>query len=192
MRPLVHHIALTLVLILAYTALSCNIVQEPVCIPTAPEKEDQLHTHTESSIYSNKDASSIQSVPSGFTPHFAAWLQNNSYGGDNFSAIACYGGRTSASDSPSNEPVIFIHGNSDRALGTTPGQTGWSNSISYFLSQGYKSSELYAITWGPSNQALASEQYHSRSYLTAYGGLLKLFLLIQAHKKLILLLTLWE
>jgi triacylglycerol esterase/lipase EstA (alpha/beta hydrolase family) len=56
------------------------------------------------------------------------------------------------------EPVIFIHGNSDSAA-------GWKDSLQHFSKQGYKPSELYAMTWGPSNPKLASEQHHSKKYL---------------------------
>ncbi|SEK94410.1 Lipase (class 2) [Stigmatella aurantiaca] len=106
----------------------------------------------------------------GFTPHFSQWLTANGYGGYNFVRTdisgASYGGKSSASDTVVNQPVIFIHGNSDKAIGTgTAGQTGWNASIEYFLSRGYKPSELYAMTWGPANAMLSSQQYHSKTYV---------------------------
>ncbi|KAI1715896.1 lipase (class 2) domain-containing protein [Ditylenchus destructor] len=62
---------------------------------------------------------------------------------------------TKASCSINNYPVIFIHGNSDGALSTNSDVTGpslsddgWSASIAEFLQNGYKSAELYAITYG--------------------------------------------
>jgi triacylglycerol lipase len=65
-----------------------------------------------------------------------------------------------------NQPVIFIHGNSDKAIGTgSAGQSGWTASIEYFQSQGYKTSELYATTWGPADASLAAYQYHSKTYV---------------------------
>uniref|UniRef100_A0A915NR58 Lipase n=1 Tax=Meloidogyne floridensis TaxID=298350 RepID=A0A915NR58_9BILA len=48
-------------------------------------------------------------------------------------------------------PVVFIHGNSDGALAGHGGDwnSGWSKSISYFMSHGgYTTAELYAITYG--------------------------------------------
>lgn len=44
-----------------------------------------------------------------------------------------------------NQPVVFIHGNSDGALadGSKYG-TGWTKSIEYFTGKGYSKSELYA------------------------------------------------
>ncbi|ATB30162.1 lipase family protein [Melittangium boletus] len=105
----------------------------------------------------------------GVTSHFNDWLKANGYepaynlvradlsGGS-------YGGKASASDTVVNQPVIFIHGNSDKAIGTgSAGQSGWNASIEYFLSKGYKTSELYATTWGPASAAMSAYQYHSKT-----------------------------
>jgi len=61
----------------------------------------------------------------------------------------------------SYQPVIFVHGNSDRALGGTYG--GWEDSVQYFLDHGYHNWELYGTTWGPANPAMAAYQYHSKT-----------------------------
>src|SRR5256885_1046380 len=74
--------------------------------------------------------------------------------------------RSVAGQAVVNQPVIFIHGNSDSALGTVSPYTGWTSSISYFKSQGYTSAELYATTWGPADSSQASLQYHSKAYMT--------------------------
>lgn len=106
----------------------------------------------------------------GLTPHFRNWLAANGYSGHDFARDdapgGSYGGKQNDSDAVINHPVIFIHGNSDSALGTGAAFTGWTASINYFLSQGYKTSELYATTWGPANQALSIYQYHSKANLT--------------------------
>jgi hypothetical protein len=100
------------------------------------------------------------------TSHFQNWLNANGYGGYNFNSGGnSYGGRASSSDAVVNQPVIFIHGNSDAALGTGIGFTGWNDSINYFRSQGYKTAELYATTWGDANPALSAYQYHSKPNL---------------------------
>ena len=61
--------------------------------------------------------------------------------------------------------MIFIHGNSDAALGSGTGFTGWNDSINYFNSNGYKTSEIYATTWGDANPYLSAYQYHSKPNL---------------------------
>lgn len=118
---------------------------------------------------------------SGFTPHFRAWLSANGY--DSYNLVrddlvgGSYGGKSGDGDTVVNQPVIFIHGNSDKAIGTgSAGQTGWNASIDYFISKGYKPSELYATTWGPANAALSSYQYHSKT------NVMKLRKLVEAVK----------
>ncbi len=115
--------------------------------------------------------SGFQAVVSmdGITSHFYNWLNANGYGDYEFARDdltgGSYGGRQSASDPVVNQPVIFIHGNSDKAVGTVFGQTGWAESIDYFQTRGYTSAELYATTWGPANAALSAYQYHSREHI---------------------------
>jgi len=105
------------------------------------------------------------------TPHFSAWLKANGYGGMNFERTdipgGSYGGKANDKDKIIKEPVIFFHGNSDHAIGNLGDEfNGFTDTILYFQSQGYKESELYITTWGPANKALASQQYHSYDYLT--------------------------
>lgn len=110
-------------------------------------------------------------LPPYLTPHFSNWLNANGYSSFSFERTdivngGSYGGKSDSSDTIENEPVIFIHGNSDQAIGDTSDEfDGWTSSIQYFLTQGYKESELYATTWGPANVALATQQYHSYEYL---------------------------
>lgn len=103
----------------------------------------------------------------GLTADFRTWLNSNGYSGydfarDDLGNRGSYGGRASASDTIVNQPVIFIHGNSDSALGANSSLSGWNSSINYFLSQGYKTSELYATTWGDADSFLSAYQYHSK------------------------------
>ncbi|HET8775721.1 MAG TPA: lipase [Thermoanaerobaculia bacterium] len=114
----------------------------------------------------------LESDPAyGLSSDFRSWLAANGYGSYNFARTdvlgGSYGGRTFAGQAVVNQPVIFIHGNSDSALGTGSSlATGWRASIEYFKSQGYTSAEIYATTWGPANSAFASQQYHSKDSLT--------------------------
>jgi hypothetical protein len=106
----------------------------------------------------------------GVTPHFRQWLTDNGYSSYDFVRAdlsgGSYGGKAGSTDTVVNQPVIFIHGNSDKAVGTgTVGQTGWNASIEYFHSRGYKTSELYATTWGPASASMSAYQYHSKTYV---------------------------
>jgi triacylglycerol lipase len=138
---------------------SCDTNQEKSISPSI--RSQKIST-------SGARVSAVDPATSQLTSHFQTWLSNNGYSSYNFALGAgfSYGGKTSNSDLPINQPVIFIHGNADRALGTAIGQTGWTSSINYFLDNGYKSSEIYTITWGPSNALLSAQQYHSKEYLT--------------------------
>src|SRR5213592_4033148 len=115
-------------------------------------------------------AQSSSDPATGLTTDFRDWLTANGYSSYHFErsdvAGGAYGGRTSAGQAVVNQPVIFIHGNSDSALGTTSPYIGFYNSIAYFKSQGYTSAELYATTWGPADPFQASLQYHSQANMT--------------------------
>lgn len=118
----------------------------------------------------------------GLTPNFRTWLQRNGYGAWAFArddlAGGSYGGRGEPSQTLGHDPVVFVHGNSDRAVGTGPDDlTGWTAVIRRFLAAGYSPAELYATTWGPANAALATKQVHSvanvrrvRNFLEAVLG----------------------
>lgn len=145
--------AITTLLLLT---LACGVDTEPLS-DSAP---DSTATAT---------AASAVTSP-GLTPHFRAWLSANGYGSYAFArddlSQGSFGGKASASDPIVNQPVIFIHGNSDRALGDgSLLNTGWAASRAYFLSKGYTQAELYATTWGPANVLLSGQQYHSRANL---------------------------
>ncbi|HYH95422.1 lipase family protein [Hyalangium sp.] len=100
------------------------------------------------------------SKESRFSNDFHQWLHENGYGKYDFAKgnVPAFGGRSKAGEKVTNEPVIFIHGNSDSAA-------GWKSSIETFSKNGYKPSEMYAMTWGPSNPMQASKQHHSEKYL---------------------------
>jgi triacylglycerol lipase len=110
------------------------------------------------------------SAQAQLTPDFQKWLDTHGYGTYDFARAdvrgGSFGGRTSPRQRVRNEPVIFIHGNSDSALGTgVKGLTGWRASIDYFEAHGYTSAELYATTWGPADLSQALLQTHSDAYL---------------------------
>ena len=123
-------------------------------------------------VVSFSASAQLESDPAyGLSTDFRNWLSANGYSSYDFVRAdvpgGSYGGRSVGGQAVVNQPVIFIHGNSDSALGTGSSlATGWRSSIEYFKSQGYTSAELYATTWGPANSAFASQQYHSKANLT--------------------------
>ncbi len=100
------------------------------------------------------------SKDSRFSNDFKTWLNAHGYGKYDFAKgdVPSFGGRSKPGEKLNNEPVIFIHGNSDSAA-------GWKGSIETFSKNGYKPSEMYAMTWGPQNPLLSGQQYHSEKYL---------------------------
>jgi triacylglycerol lipase len=108
----------------------------------------------------------LLTVDAQLTQHFQSWLDQNSYSTYNFArtdlgTTGSYGGKTNGDQQINNQPVIFIHGNSDRALnGGSSTTTGWSNSVNYFLGRGYSQAEIYATTWGDSVASNAPTRTH--------------------------------
>lgn len=123
----------------------------------------------------------------GLTSDFRSWLSANGYEADDFTRDdlqgGSFGGKTSPDDPIVNQPVIFIHGNSDKALGTVTGQTGWTASVEYFQSKGYTSAELYATTWGPANPLYSSQQYHSKEHVMRIRRFIEAVLLYTGASK---------
>jgi hypothetical protein len=102
----------------------------------------------------------------GLSADFRRWLHANGYGPWAFARDdlegGSFGGRSSPDEALRNQPVVFVHGNSDRAAGRgSDGPVGWTAVIRQFLARGYTQAELYATTWGPADPALAAEQTHS-------------------------------
>ena len=107
------------------------------------------------------------SIERGLTSHFSSWLQANDYGSYDFEREdlegGSYGGKDSAGDKVAHTPIVFLHGNSDIAVGVgkpKSWQTGFTTSIEYFLSKGYTKSEMYATTWGDGNPDHAQDRVH--------------------------------
>lgn len=124
----------------------------------------ELHPPVEST------AATLALDAGSLTDHFRSWLRDNGYAEDDFARDdlvgGSFGGKLTQHDALENQPVVFVHGNSDKAMGENPGQTGWTASIRYFLAQDYTPAELYATTWGPADASRAAQQYHARQYLT--------------------------
>ena len=118
---------------------------------------------------------------SGLSTHFRTWLDGNGYSEYDFARDdlegGSYGGRESDTDTPKQQSVVFVHGNSDRAVGTIDGApVGWTAVIRRFLSAGYTPGELYATTWGSASSELAGEQVHSFEYVQRIRSFLEVVL----------------
>lgn len=105
----------------------------------------------------------------GLSTHFRTWLEVNGYAPHDFARDdlkgGSYGGKDADDDALAQQPVVFVHGNSDQAVGEDDGPIGWTAVIRYFLANGYRPSELYATTWGSADPAHATEQIHSFDYV---------------------------
>ena len=84
-----------------------------------------------------------------------------------------FGGRSSAGQALHHPPIVFVHGNTDSALGTGAALsgydpspfTGWTPTTTYFLAQGYTMAEMYGTTWGPADTSATQDQEHTRAYV---------------------------
>lgn len=117
-----------------------------------------------------------------FKEHFASWLKENGY--DELlrekSTWSSFGGLEEG-EKVSYTPTIFVHGNSDSALGYSKSKgrlaeklTGWSKFIKSYLRRGLNMGELYGITIGDPHEKLAPYQVHN------YENVMRLRLLIHA------------
>lgn len=100
---------------------------------------------------------------SAFGSDFRTYLNNN--GG---SDLTGFGGSTSKTLDCAvvNQPVIFVHGNGDTADGTQMVMGGWVTSRNYFLANGYKPTELYAVNFGLPGMLNAANNYHAPANLS--------------------------
>ncbi len=105
--------------------------------------------------------------PATITPSFRSWLVAEGYpeallredlvGG-------AFGGRTSATDCEAHRPVVFVHGNGDRAWGGDLG--GWATVATALEDAGWEASALYATTYGPADPTQAALYQHDVASLT--------------------------
>lgn len=107
-------------------------------------------------------------LPATLTDDFQSFLAAEGLGGEDFVRAGkggSFGGRTAAKEPFDRPPVVFVHGNSDAAIGRDATFTGWDAARRHLLGAGYSSATLYGITWGPADAARAGDQIHERAYL---------------------------
>jgi len=114
----------------------------------------------------DRRAMSLEIIP-GLTHDFQAWLANSTFDRDDFARSdldgGSFGGRRAKEQDVDGEPVIFVHGNGDAALGSGGALfNGWTEVLGTFLAAGYGFERLYGTTWGPANPLLARQQSHDR------------------------------
>lgn len=125
----------------------------------------------------------------GLSPDFRAWLADKGYDAFDFARDdlqgGSFGGRQSAGEALHNQPVVFVHGNSDRAAGEgTESPVGWTAVIRQFLAAGYTPAELYATTWGPADPEKAGDQVHSAVYVQRIRAFLEAVLAYTGAERL--------
>jgi triacylglycerol lipase len=111
------------------------------------------------------------------TADFRGWLTANGYGSYDFARDdvvgGSFGGRSTAGETLKHRPIVFVHGNTDSALGTGAALTGydpspftgWTPTTTYFLAHGYTMAEMYGTTWGPADTNQTQDQEHTRAYV---------------------------
>ena len=115
----------------------------------------------------------LDSDGSGLTDHFRTWIAQQGYTIDfNRPDIngGSFGGLVNETDCVVTEPVIFVHGNGDKALG---GFGGWDAVRQSFRDHGHRSSELYATTYGPADPNQSASYSHSQEYVQHVRGFIQ-------------------
>ena len=131
----------------------------------SPLNSSDSFSSQETAVVVTDDCDSLQGtvLQSGLSPHFQQWLETSNYTRD-FARLdilgGAFGGLLNDQDCLRQRPIIFVHGNGDRALGGPLG--GWQYPTEHLLANGYRQAELYATTWGNASVNLASQATHQR------------------------------
>lgn len=140
-----------------------SVVPSDLAAPdAAPDAALDLSVSPDSGACASTLGAGIE-VTAGLSAHFKAWLQANGYAADfdrDDLEGGSFGGLASDDDCIRRDPVVFVHGNADKALGGTFG--GWTASVEHFVTLGHRQAELYATTYGPANPLLIWDYTHSR------------------------------
>jgi triacylglycerol lipase len=108
------------------------------------------------------------SLTTTLTPDFEAWLAANGYAGDDFvrrGTGGSFGGRAAAGEALARTPIVFVHGNSDSAVGRVAPLLGWDAARRDLAARGWADRELYGLTWGPADPNQRLEQVHGGALL---------------------------
>jgi triacylglycerol lipase len=116
----------------------------------------------EASVDTAADGDAASPRDGGFAPEFAAYLEQR--GWSDLVESGGVGGGARPTDAE-HDPVVFVHGNGDRAIGGALG--GWSAPMAAYAAEGWDEGLLFAVTWGPGDPLLASQQDHDRANVLA-------------------------
>ena len=153
-------------------ALTVDGATSPDDDPIAPDPVDARPGDTDAAP-ARCDGRAGMAPGAGFTPAFRAFLDARGRGDlarDDVDGGA-FGGLDGPDDCALRRPVVFVHGNGDRALGGPLG--GWTVVRDALVAAGWRSAELYATTYGPADPLRASIYGHDRASLGAVRALLE-------------------
>ena len=98
---------------------------------------------------------------------FAQWLNDHPEYSDDLLREdlvgGSFGGVESVEDVIHHTPIVFVHGNSDRAYGGSLG--GWKRLHEQFLEHGYTRAELYGTTYGTADSSDSSLYTHRKEFV---------------------------
>ncbi len=131
---------------------------------SATETEDSTSIDDSGDVDIHEDTGSeiVNNTDDHLSVHFQEWLsQHPEYDADltrlDLSG-GSFGGFLEDRHSLSHKPIVFVHGNGDRAIGGTFG--GWEKQRQRFIEVGFSNAELYATTYGPADPLFMSTYRH--------------------------------
>ncbi|KAF8374569.1 hypothetical protein PRIPAC_80998 [Pristionchus pacificus] len=90
-----------------------------------------------------------------FTEDFVKFLEKNPERNEytlsaykEYGTSGTFGGRATKDSKIAQQPVVFVHGNSDSALHHSAMASGWTKSVEHFKAHQYSGAELYGLTYG--------------------------------------------
>ena len=132
-----------------------------------PNEDNVEDTGAHTSEPSNEQHQDLDALNQHFSNHFQTWLANSYYNDSDLTRLdlqgGSFGGFIDETYPLDHEPVLFIHGNSDRSIGGVLG--GWTTQRNHFLEMGFNNAELYATTYGPADSLYAINYRHDAQTL---------------------------
>jgi hypothetical protein len=131
--------------------------------------DDAHASGADATVDAADDADAQPPLTTTITGDFQSWLAANGYASDDFARAGTggsFGGRSASGEPIGKMPIVFVHGNSDAAIGRSGDLTGWDAPRRALMTRGWSDAALYGTTWGPADPNQAGNQTHDRAYLT--------------------------